>query len=175
MQPRVTIRPARLDDLDGIVDTNIEAWKFGYGSFMDPEFMAQRTIPEVQRAKFELSLETPREEGSWLVADDSEQGVVGFAIKHHPARVEGFDVEVGALYVHPKANRGGVGTALVTDMARRFYADGHRSMVIHTLRQGHIGCGFYRKIGGYEHTYSTWHDYPSVFFAWDSLDRFLVR
>jgi len=160
------IRDANIDDVEGIAQVALDAWNFAYSSFLPPEFMAQRSNP-VRRAQ--RMRENWRNDVNQIVAVTRTGTIAGFAFEHRPCTLDGFDAEVGALYVDPASSRAGVGKSLVVELVGRFVRHGFNSMAIHTLAENAIGCAFYQKLGGQDGPLTTWHDFPSRWFVWPDL------
>ena len=161
------IRDAAIEDIDSIAQVAVNAWNFAYSTFLPPEFMAARADPSKRAHRMR---ENWRTDVHQIVAVSGDGVVLGFAFEHRPGSLEGYDAEIGALYVDPNASRSGVGRALVTEMVRRFRDLGFQSMAIHTLTENRIGCSFYEKLGGQEGPYTTWNEVPSRWFVWPDLN-----
>jgi len=165
----ILIRDATVEDADRMGQIAVDAWQFAYSSFVSAEFMAARSDPARRAQRIRENWRTDRDN---LVAVSAEGVVIGFAIEERPGSLEGYDAEIGALYVDPKASRCGAGRLLVTEMVRRFQERGSRSMAIHTLTQNVIGCSFYEKIGGQAGPFTTWNAISSRWFVWPDLREF---
>jgi ribosomal protein S18 acetylase RimI-like enzyme len=165
------LRQATIDDAYEIAYVGYLAWRWAYGSFLTPEFIEERCNLERRIERTHKFLQEP---GLVLVAVNDSDSVLGFASEHVDVACEGFEAEIGGLYVRPDAARLGAGRALVVAMVEDFKRRGLRSMAIHTLIQNEIGCNFYKKIGGRAHTETTWHGYPSIWFVWDDFSAFNV-
>ena len=166
MENTITIRQGSIDDADRLAEIAVAAWIWAYSSFLPSEFMKTRTEPAKRAQRIR---ETWDPENLVLVAVDGDGAVCGFASEHRPCSLEGYEAEIGALYVHPDAARNGVGSALVRKMVAEFLARGLQSMAIHTLAQNEIGCRFYEKLGGIRGQEDTWNGYPSVWYVWSDL------
>jgi len=164
-----SIREATIEDAESIALILCLCWRWAYSSFLPAEFIEERSNLERSIPRLREFLQKP---DLALVAVDPSGKVIGFANEHLPPYIEGFDAEIGGLYVLPDSARLGVGRALVNAMVAHFRSQGKKTMAIHTLSDNQIGCNFYEKIGGRRHSNDTWNGYPSIWFAWDDLSIF---
>ncbi|MDR3692842.1 MAG: GNAT family N-acetyltransferase [Fimbriimonas sp.] len=145
------------------------AWRFAYAGILPQEFIDSVIEPILCEERFRTAI---RERPVARFVALSEDGqVVGFVTECRPCSLEGYDAEIGSLYVDPEASRSGIGAKLVDAMVARFKAQGCRSMAIHTLAQNRIGCAFYAKIGGQEGPIAIWKGVPSKWYVWPDLSR----
>ena len=164
-----TIREATIDDAESIALVLCLAWRWAYSSFLPAEFIEARSQLGPRTKRMRDFLAKP---DLTLVAVDAGGNVIGFVNEFLPPYVEGFDAEIGGLYIAPDSARLGIGSALVKAMVDHFCSEGKKTMAIHTLADNPISCNFYEKIGGRRHANDTWNGYPSVWFAWDDLSIF---
>jgi ribosomal protein S18 acetylase RimI-like enzyme len=158
------------DDTERIAEILVDAWIWAYSSFVPPELMAERTnLPNrIRRIR-----ESWNSDNLTLVGVNQRGTVCGFASERKPCELDGYQAEIGALYVDPNYNRTGVGSALVRAMADDFLSRGLKNMAIHTLAQNEIGCRFYAKIGGARDAEDVWNGMPGVWFVWPELEKLL--
>lgn len=161
-----TVRDAVIEDCDAMGRIAVAAWQFAYADFVPAEFLAARADPTARARRMRESWIT---DTLRLVAEDSDGRVIGFAFEERPPKLEGFDVEIGALYVDPPSSRMGVGRRLVIEMVRRFAMRGAATLAIHTLAENQIGCRFYEKLGGQAGPLTTWNEIPSKWYTWPDL------
>ncbi|HWD38326.1 MAG TPA: GNAT family N-acetyltransferase [Fimbriimonas sp.] len=159
------IRPTTLDDIEAIVSVHVAAWNWAHTGIVPDEIMAEIASPgRVQKIREQWD---PRR--AYLVAEDSSENVVGFSRENLPVGIEGFDCEIGSLYVHPDFARQGIGRELVRSMAQVLSSGGNRSLCLQTLRDNRIGTSFYESIGGQRVSTGAWCGLPSVWFGWRDL------
>jgi L-amino acid N-acyltransferase YncA len=139
-----TVRPALVDDARAIAEVHVESWKSTYrGIFPDPLLDG-------------LSVES--RESSWrdllagsgitLVGCDAGGAVAGFASggKERTGRL-GCDGELYAIYLRQQAQRKGLGSLLVRQIARELDARELRSMAVWVLDLN-PSKRFYESLGG---------------------------
>lgn len=163
----IEIRDATADDIEAMAELNARAWEFAFSSFMDPQFIAEKSDPVTRASRIQEMWEG---EHAKLVAQNPEGQIIGFAIEYRPCTLIGYEAEIGALFVDPSASRTGAGRALVQEMVRRFLIRGAHSMAIHTLAQNKIGRSFYDKIGGQPGPTTTWYHLPGLWYIWPDLE-----
>lgn len=151
----------------------VRAWRFAYASFLPAEFIDSVADPDLFSERIRSSMERP---AFRIVATSDDGRVIGLANERRPCSLEGYDAEIGGLYVDPEYSRSGVGRQLVTASAKEFASRGCHSMAIHTLAENRIGCGFYEKLGGQAGPTTTWEGFPSKWYVWPDLTAtFLPR
>ena len=118
----VRIRPARVDDVEGIYRVTYASWNTTYAGILPDEFLESMQsptagVPDDRRSWLETVVDGDRM--AELVAVDADAGdVVGFAefvwASDHTREFVGED-EAGlrALYLHPGYRRRGIGTRLL--------------------------------------------------------------
>jgi ribosomal protein S18 acetylase RimI-like enzyme len=166
-----TIRPARIEDAEGVAEVVAEAWKWAYRGVLREEQIAPQTDKSARAERFR---QWWNPSVAYVVAVNEEGMVLGFAVEGTSPGAPDFDAEIAGLYVHPSEARRGIGLVLVAAMAKIFSERGLRSLCIHTLRDNRIGRGFYEKIGGVVCAEDYWKDIPAVWYGWDDLHALLV-
>ena len=135
------VRPATLDDVDGIRRVAEAGWEAAYGDILAPETrarcLAEWYSPEaVERAVTEPSV------GYFVAVDD---GVVGYA-SGDVTRTESVG-RLSSLYVHPDRWGDGVGTRLLDAVETNLADRGASEMRILVLAENAVGVEFYRSRG----------------------------
>jgi len=158
-----TIRSAVRDDVPAMARAISDAWQTAYTDVMGPEFPKTRTADKYE-AIFHEILKTDKET---LFVCQYENSVIGLVSIRTPDD-EGYDCEVGGLYVHPDFQGMGAGTALLNKAKK--YCRGHKKMIIWTL-SGVKNNAFYEKQGGVAAEYKTYTfggvEYQGVGYAFD--------
>ncbi len=139
------IRSAELEDAATIAEVHLASWKTTYPGIIPQEYIdGLRVEKGIADWRGRLSGES---RPTVLVAED-EGGIFGFAAGGaimHP--VDGYDGELGAIYLLASHQGKGAGAALVRRIARELQGQGFRSMAVWVLRDN-PACGFYRRMGG---------------------------
>lgn len=138
------IRKAEPEDAAAIATVHLASWKTTYPGIVPQEYIdGLRVEKGIADWQARLSGGGP----SVFVAED-ESGVFGFAAGGailHP--VEGYEGELGAIYLLASHQGKGAGAALVRRVASALEERRFANMVVWVLREN-PACGFYRRMGG---------------------------
>jgi len=136
------IRTATQEDAPSIARVQIETWKTTYRGIVPDGYLAdldaeQRTIRWREHLK----------SAERILLAERRGEVVGF-ISGGPIRelLDAYDAEVYAIYLLLNAQRMGIGTALLIELARRFVEDGFRRMAVWVL-EANAAVRFYERPG----------------------------
>jgi L-amino acid N-acyltransferase YncA len=138
----VTVRPARPDDVEDIVEVGVRAWTVGFKGVVPPdvpdrEEMAERIAQRIREPGVPVAVSE---------LDDELCGWVTFgASRDHDA---GPDVgEVYALNVDPSTWRRGAGRALVSHALKRLADTGFFEAMLWTFAETPRSRSFYESLG----------------------------
>lgn len=139
------IRRAKPEDAPRIAWVHLESWKTTYPGIVPQAYM--------DGLKVETGIQNWRErltqaEGPIVFVAEDEAGVFGFAAGGtimHP--VDGFDGELGAIYLLASHQRRGAGAELVRHVARALVQRGFQRMVVWVLKANSSRL-FYERMGG---------------------------
>lgn len=137
------VREAVPEDAPAIAEVHIATWRTSYVGLVPQPYLDGLQLSAAQ-CQWNARLQ---DGGLTLVAED-EAGIFGFASGGrciHP--VDGFDGEVGAVYLRASHQRRGVGAELMRRMASGLLLRGFGNLVVWALRQN-PACGFYERLGG---------------------------
>lgn len=138
------IREAGCTDAEAIARVHLESWRTTYPGIIPQAYIDGLRVEDgILRWQERLDGHGPLT----LVAEDAT-GIFGFAsggATVHP--VNGFDGELGAIYLLASHQGRGAGRALVQGIAERLHEQGFRSMVVWALREN-AACSFYERLGG---------------------------
>jgi len=138
------IREARVEDARAIAEVHLASWKTTYPGIIPQAYINGLKVENgVARWQVELN----GKKASIFVAED-QRGVFGFAAGGaviHP--VDGYDGELGAIYLLASHQRKGAGTALVRSVAGQLRQRGFANLAVWVLRDN-PACGFYQRMGG---------------------------
>ena len=139
------VREAVPEDAEAIARVHLASWKTTYPGIIPQEYIdGLRVEKGIAHWQARLSGEN---RPTILVAED-DRGIFGFAAGGaimHP--VEGYDGELGAIYLLASHQGKGAGAELVRRVARDLRQRGFGNMVVWVLR-GNPACGFYQRMGG---------------------------
>ncbi len=138
------VRPANVDDAASIAHVHLASWKTTYPGLIPQDYIDGLNVENgIARWKEQLA------QGSnpVFVAEDGDT-IFGFAAGGatvHP--VEGYDAEIGSIYLLATHQRRGAGRALVAAIARALQERGFKNCVVWAL-EANPACGFYQRLGG---------------------------
>ena len=138
------VREARVGDARAIAAVHVASWKTTYRGIIAQEYIDGLRV-EDGAARWETRL---TEKTTTVLLAEDETGIFGFAAGGaimHP--VEGYQGELGAIYLLASHQRKGAGAALVRRMAGELRGQGFANMVVWVLREN-PACGFYARMGG---------------------------
>jgi ribosomal protein S18 acetylase RimI-like enzyme len=153
------IREARVEDVPALAALHVTTFKEAHGHHGAPNY-------ELRKAQWRGAFEG---ESDWFcyVADAPDSQPVGFAKgERHDGGVPGFEGELDKIYVLRAWHRSGIGRALVERVARRFLAEGVRSMLLFGDARNPSN-GFYERLGA-ERLYSPEGDFHGGY-GWRDL------
>jgi GNAT superfamily N-acetyltransferase len=139
------IRRAKPDDAHRIAWVHLESWKTTYPGIIPQSY--------IDGLKIENGLRNWQErltqgDGPVVLVAEDEAGIFGFAAGGaimHP--VDGFDGELGAIYLLATHQKQGAGAALVRRIASDLTERAFRSMAVWVLK-ANPSRGFYERMGG---------------------------
>lgn len=140
------LRKAKLSDAPAIARVQVKTWRATYQDLVPKTFLEELSI-ERQSKIWAGAVTLSRTDHRVWVAEKSDQ-VVGFvaAGRTHDAP-EGYAGEVFALYVLPKAQRQGIGRALLTCALAFLASKGLIPVIVWVLRDNPYRS-FYERLGG---------------------------
>lgn len=138
------IRDARLEDARAIAEVHLASWKTTYPGIIPQEYIDGLRV-EDGAARWVSRL---AEKATTVFVAEDEAGIFGFAAGGaimHP--VDGYQGELGAIYLLASHQGKGAGAALVRRMARELRRQGFGNMAVWVLREN-PARGFYERMGG---------------------------
>ena len=156
----MVIRPSQNDDANSMSRVYVQTWRDTYLGVVPYGYLYTMSLPRLEQ---EFLNELQGNQVISYVAEDSE-GVIGFVsggYERHGDHI--YNGEIYALYVLKNYHRQGVGTKLVSALARRLNQFGIYSMLVRVLEHNPYRR-FYEKING---IYLQKHQMP---FAGEVLD-----
>jgi GNAT superfamily N-acetyltransferase len=139
------VRQARPDDAHRIAHVHLESWKTTYPGIIPQAYIDGLKV-EDGAARWQDRLS--QQDGPVVFVAEDEAGIFGFAAGGaimHP--VDGFDGELGAIYLLASHQKRGAGAALTRRTARALTERGFRNMVVWVLK-ANPARGFYERMGG---------------------------
>jgi ribosomal protein S18 acetylase RimI-like enzyme len=142
MGAAISIRAAKPEDAAQVARVQVESWRTAYRGIVPDEYLAG--LDEAERTvRWRQHLEAAEH---ILVAESSGE-IVGF-IDGGPIRemIDGYDAELYAIYLLPKCQRIGIGSALLMDLVRHLVEDGFQSLAVWVF-EANSAVRFYERWG----------------------------
>lgn len=141
----MTVRQALLEDAAAIAAVQVRTWHAAYADLLPQDHLDRRTVA-LRTAQWNDRLRAGEE--NVFVACDARGKIVAFAtggVSSEP--VEGFDGEVGAIYVLPEAQGQGLGQRLLRAVSAALRAKGLKAAWLRVLSDNAPARRFYEKLG----------------------------
>jgi ribosomal protein S18 acetylase RimI-like enzyme len=135
------LRAASADDVAAFTQVFLECWRVSYGSSM-PASLVESMTPERAHALWRDAL--ARNGDTYLAAEDSDGGVVGFVGYRLADPDTGY---VSSLYVSPRTQGGGFGRQLLAEAEASMRRLGARTARLWVFEQNEPSRRFYERAG----------------------------
>ena len=124
------IRRASMDDAEIIAQLHVDAWRESYASLMPPEALSLMSVEEqAERWRDIFRSRQGDDAGAVFLAHGEAGSPCGFGScgrQRSPRLAEaGFPVEFSTLYLLRRAQRRGLGRAMMSAMAKHLIAEGY--------------------------------------------------
>jgi GNAT superfamily N-acetyltransferase len=146
----VTIRPAKPSDAGVIARIHVETWQNTYAGILPDAYLTALSVSG--RSKFWQSVLAKRDRGLTMVAEDADDGVIGFG-NAGPARADSlprdsrWNGEIYTLYLLPDWHGHGIGRQLLQALFERLKRLG-RTRVVLWVVEANPTRFFYEAMGG---------------------------
>jgi ribosomal protein S18 acetylase RimI-like enzyme len=141
----VTVRQALPEDAEAIAAVQVRTWHAAYAGLLPQEHLDRRTVA-LRTAQWNDRLGAGDEDV--FVACDAHGKVCAFASGGASSEpVDGFDAEIGTLYVLPEAQGQGVGERLLRAVGAALRAKGLKAAWLRVLSDNAPARRFYEKLG----------------------------
>ncbi|MBI1833708.1 MAG: GNAT family N-acetyltransferase [Candidatus Andersenbacteria bacterium] len=140
------IRPAQLDDADGIAELHAEAWQVAYENLLTPEQL-QMCTKETQPRVWKRLLEPPTKIQTYVARFNRQTiGFIRFGVSSEHDRRELLG-EIYVLYVHPGYWGQKVGASLANLAFGLLHEHRVKKVFVWTLASNERGRRFYESLG----------------------------
>ncbi|HET9394246.1 MAG TPA: GNAT family N-acetyltransferase [Candidatus Rubrimentiphilum sp.] len=140
----LTVRAATLADIPAMAEVHVRCWHETYAGLIPNEHLGRRTVA-YRTAQWNEALRD--RDQVVFVACESSGDIVGFASGGPSSEpVEGFDAELGALYVLAAAHHRGAGRQLVHAIGGELKSRGFHAAWVRVLTEN-PAVEFYKKTG----------------------------
>ena len=167
------IRPATPKDAEGIAALHVNSWRETYRGLLPDPLLDGLSIG-VRSSQWYKLLVTPK--GPLVFIDETDGELTGFiagAARREQLLTQ--DAEISALYVARKAQRHGIGTALMRRLATSLRERHMASLCVWVLRENQGARKFYQAMGGREvgerQENLGGHDFVELAYGWDNIDE----
>jgi ribosomal protein S18 acetylase RimI-like enzyme len=136
------VRQGRPVDIEQVAGIRVDNRRETYASLVPPPVLAE--FADRDRALAELRESTARTDAIFLVAEDADGSVTGFALAYLE---QGPDPWLESLHV-ARAHRGqGVGTALMKELALMLQRKGYGTLSLGVIKGNAAAGSLYRRLG----------------------------
>jgi ribosomal protein S18 acetylase RimI-like enzyme len=148
----ISFREAKSSDAAALGALHVTSWRETYAGTL-PDHLLDGLSAEARSAMWGAILIDPATFGGTAIfVAESEGKIVGFGAcgsqRDEALKGEGFDGEVGAIYVLRSHQRAGVGNSLMSLMSRKLLDQGHAAAALWVLRENLSARTFYERLGG---------------------------
>jgi len=143
---RFAIRPARLDDADGIARVHVDSWQVSYRGILPSDVLDRIDVGQRLESRRRILRDGG---GVHVVAFDVTHGdIVGFCDGGPSRRGRPEQGEIYAIYLLHRAKRYGLGRDMFEAVTARLAAAGKSSLLLWVLEDNHHARRFYEALGG---------------------------
>lgn len=167
----ITIRPAALEDADGIATVHIKVWQSAYARILPPDGL-QNLDQEARASRWRENFASQDQATRTFVAETEEGEIVGFAScgkNRDPGPMAG---ELYAIYILQDYQQKRIGRRMVSEVASALLAQGITSMIVWVFKDS-PNRKFYEALGGVlagKSFYDIWDEpYLVVAYAWEDI------
>jgi GNAT superfamily N-acetyltransferase len=171
----ISIREVKIEDAEGIANVGVKTWQSTYKGIFPAEKLEQMSLEEnTERWKKNITNSFEDENIKILVAEGSNEGIVGWVGGGKYERTPPFDCEIAGIYVLEEFQDKGIGTQFVNKISEFFSSMNWKTMVIWIVKDNPY-CRFYEKLGGLpkeKKMYEVWGtEYELVGYVWDDVNK----
>ncbi len=141
----VVIRLATFEDCQAIAHVQVDSYRCAYAGQFPQPYLDHFTY-EGQEQDWAAWFEAGKTD-ILLVADDPQDGVIGYLLAYKQAGLPGFDAEIAAMHVRQDHQKRGVGSALLRKAVEMLMEHGSKSVMLWTLR-GSPARAWYESLQG---------------------------
>lgn len=144
------VRPARIEDAEGIGWVSVTAWRETYAGIMPDDYLAALSIEQRQTLFRGRIQDLPERQAIFVALDDAAR-VVGFGVCAPTREAElGTDGEIFAINIVEAAKRQGLGAKLMSAMAESLAQNGFARAGLWVIEANAPARRFYEALGGRE-------------------------
>jgi len=170
-----SIRHAILEDCRAIAHVQVDNYRCAYaGQF--PQLYLDHFTYEEQEQDWRDLLSAGKGE-ILLVAEDAQEGVIGYLLAYPEAGLPGYDAEIAAMHVREDFQKQGIGSTMLNLAVKILIEHGCQSAMLWTLRGG-TARKWYERLNGKlmsGKTYPVYNqDIVEVAYGWNDIRRLIT-
>lgn len=143
------IREAILEDALSIAKVHIDSWKTTYKGIIEEEYLSGLSYEKKENSCQNIISGAPKENKYIFVAEDKENGIVGFACCGNEREGDTlYKGELVAIYIIEECQSKGIGNLLFKRVVEKLKEVQINSMIIWVLEDNLQGRRFYELKGG---------------------------
>lgn len=143
------IREANLSDAFSIAKVNVDTWRTTYKGTVSDEYLNELSFHKMEKKWTNFINNSSRDKKYIFVADDDENGVIGFASCGIEREiVNSSNGELYAIYIMEDYQNRGIGRLLFNCVVKKLEELKFNFMLIWALEDNHEACQFYELMGG---------------------------
>lgn len=139
------IRLNKLEDQKGMAKIKVDSWNKTYKDIIDQKYLDTLNY-DIQEKKYIDSFEEYKN-NVFVAEDNKTKEILGYACFQTDSN-EFADSELLSLYIDPKHNKKGIGTALFRAVVKELKGYNHKYMILWCLKDNKNAIKFYQKLGG---------------------------
>jgi ribosomal protein S18 acetylase RimI-like enzyme len=146
------IRKATLADAPRIAQMHVESWLETYTGIVPDVILAALSVPRRTLAWESILRDPAMHDGSVVYLEEMGEAVAGFGScseqRDLHLKGDGFEGEIGSIYVLQRFQKQGIGRALMKALASDLIGRGFRGVALWVLKKNAHARHFYEKCGG---------------------------
>lgn len=168
------IRQATISDANILAKIRVDCWRTTYRGIINDDFLDSLSYSQKEKSWISTLNNAKNDGKSIFVAEDKENGVVGFTIFGSERTGDSiYKGELYAIYILKEHQNKGIGKLLFKTVLENLKEMNYTSMLIWALEQNIDACRFYEVMGGKQvnETYITIgaDTFKEVSYGWDSI------
>jgi ribosomal protein S18 acetylase RimI-like enzyme len=141
----VVIRPATPADCHALAHVQVDSYRCAYAGQFPQPYLDHFSYEEQEKDWVDWFVSGNGD--ILLVAEHSQDGVIGYLLAFKQAGLPGFDAEIAAMHVRQDHQQHGVGSALLRKAVEMLIEHGAKSVMLWTLR-GNPARAWYESLHG---------------------------
>ncbi|GGE44064.1 acetyltransferase [Pullulanibacillus camelliae] len=139
----ISIRPASLDDAEGIAGVQVKSWQTTYDGILEKDYLESLEV----QSRIQMWREIVQQEHAVTYVAVEKGYIVGFC-NGGPERTKAYaaEGEIYAIYLLKSAQQHGLGSKLMAAVAKQLYDRGMSSLLVWVLADN-PSRAFYEKLG----------------------------